>query len=251
MAVALRVAGTVGSPCVLSSLSGRQLQTSCPSVHTLRFSGKNVVKRVQSLQAIRLPSLQLSVLDSVFAACRSVSVQASSSSSSSSSSSYSPSSSSSSSSYSPSDATINPKPPTVAFKHVLLPVIDRNPYLSDATRQTIATTTALAKQYGADVTVVVIDHQASEETRDTQESKEKHELQLETIRWHLSEGGCEEYTLTEKVGEKQKPTAIIGEMADDLGLDLVVISMESIHHKHVDGNLLGEFVPCPILMLPL
>ncbi|CAM6123039.1 unnamed protein product [Calypogeia fissa] len=162
------------------------------------------------------------------------------------------------SSSSSSEATVNPpKSETlkISFKHVLLPIIDKNPYLSDSTRQTVATTTTLARQYGADVTVVVIDHhQGSKEeaARDeSKEAKEKHELQLDTIRWHLSEGGCEEYTLVEKRGEGQKPAAVIGEMADDLGLDLVIMSMEAIHHKHVDGNLLGEFVPCPILMLPL
>jgi hypothetical protein len=27
--------------------------------------------------------------------------------------------------------------------------------------------------------------------------------------------------------------------------------MEAIHSKHVDGNLLAEFIPCPVLLLPL
>uniref|UniRef100_A0A2P2JEX2 Uncharacterized protein n=1 Tax=Rhizophora mucronata TaxID=61149 RepID=A0A2P2JEX2_RHIMU len=40
------------------------------------------------------------------------------------------------------------------FSHLLLPVTDRNPYLSEGTRQAVATTTALAKKYGADITVV-------------------------------------------------------------------------------------------------
>ncbi|XWS29165.1 hypothetical protein CRYUN_Cryun24cG0005100 [Craigia yunnanensis] len=40
------------------------------------------------------------------------------------------------------------------FKHLLLPVTDRNPYLSEGTRQAAATTAALAKKYGADITVV-------------------------------------------------------------------------------------------------
>ncbi|XP_038971421.1 uncharacterized protein LOC103724124 isoform X2 [Phoenix dactylifera] len=103
-------------------------------------------------------------------------------------------------------------------KHVLLPVTDRNPYLSEGTRQAAATTTALAKKYGADITVV---------------------------------GGFKEFSLMERLGEGKKPTAIIGEVADDLNLDLVVLSMEAIHSKHVDGNLLAEFIPCPVLLLPL
>ncbi|KAH7844190.1 hypothetical protein Vadar_025287 [Vaccinium darrowii] len=40
------------------------------------------------------------------------------------------------------------------FKHLLLPITDRNPYLSEGTRQAAATTAALAKKYGADITIV-------------------------------------------------------------------------------------------------
>ena len=64
-------------------------------------------------------------------------------------------------------------------------------------------------------------------------------------------GGFEEFGLIESLGEGKKPAAVIGEIADDMNLDLVVLSMESIHSKHIDGNLLAEFVPCPILLLPL
>lgn len=57
--------------------------------------------------------------------------------------------------------------------------------------------------------------------------------------------------MLERLGEGNKSTAIIGEVADDLNLDLVVISMEAIHSKHVDANLLAEFIPCPVILLPL
>ncbi|GMY12284.1 Rossmann-like alpha/beta/alpha sandwich fold containing protein [Fagus crenata] len=130
------------------------------------------------------------------------------------------------------------------FKHLLLPITDRNPYLSEGTRQAVATTAALAKKYGADITVVVIDEKQKE-------TLPQHETQLSSIRWHLSEGGFQEYKLLERLGEGNKPTAIIGEVADDLNLDLVVISMEAIHSKHVDANLLAEFIPCPVVLLPL
>lgn len=130
------------------------------------------------------------------------------------------------------------------FKHLLLPVTDRNPYLSEGTRQAAATTAALAKKYGADITVVVIDEQQKE-------SLPEHQTQLASIRWHLSEGGFQEFKLLERLGEGSKPTAIIGEVADDMSLDLVVLSMEAIHSKHVDANLLAEFIPCPVLLLPL
>ncbi|KNA18197.1 hypothetical protein SOVF_073110 [Spinacia oleracea] len=130
------------------------------------------------------------------------------------------------------------------FKHLLLPITDRNPYLSEGTRQAAATTAALAKKYGADITVVVIDDKPKE-------SHPEHETQLASIRWHLSEGGFQEFRLLEKLGEGSKPTAIIGEVADDMSLDLVVLSMEAIHSKNVDANLLAEFIPCPVLLLPL
>ncbi|KAL3031698.1 hypothetical protein AAZX31_02G043100 [Glycine max] len=140
------------------------------------------------------------------------------------------------------------------FKHLLLPITDRNPYLSESTRQAIATTSALAKKYGADITVVVIDEQQKE-------SLPEHETQLPSIRWHLSEDPSKyntiicflilTITLLERLGDGNKPAAIIGDVADDLNLDLVVISMEAIHTKHIDANLLAEFIPCPVMLLPL
>ncbi|KAM6564268.1 hypothetical protein CsatB_024266 [Cannabis sativa] len=130
------------------------------------------------------------------------------------------------------------------FKHLLLPITDRKPFLSEGTRQAIGTTASLAKKYGADITVVVIDERPKD-------SLPEHENQLSSIRWHLSEGGFQEFKLLEKLGDGTKPTAIIGEVADDLNLDLVVISMEAIHSKHVDANLLAEFIPCPVILLPL
>ncbi|CAL9245240.1 unnamed protein product [Arabidopsis halleri] len=129
-------------------------------------------------------------------------------------------------------------------KHLLLPVIDRNPYLSEGTRQAAATTASLANKYGADITVVVID----EEKR---ESSSEHETQVSNIRWHLSQGGFEEFKLLERLGEGKKATAIIGEVADELRMELVVMSMEAIHSKYIDANLLAEFIPCPVLLLPL
>ncbi|XWS29159.1 hypothetical protein CRYUN_Cryun24cG0004700 [Craigia yunnanensis] len=130
------------------------------------------------------------------------------------------------------------------FKHLLLPITDRNPYISEGTRQAAATTAALAKKYEADITVVVIDEKQKE-------ALPEHETQLAGVRWHLSHGRFQEFTLLERLGEGSKPTAIIGEIADDLKLDLVVMSMEAIHSKLVDANLLAEFIPCPALLLPL
>lgn len=68
--------------------------------------------------------------------------------------------------------------------------------------------------------------------------------------WSTS-GGFTEYKLLERLGDGSKPTAIIGEIADEMSLDMVIMSMEAIHSKHVDANLLAEFIPCPVLLLPL
>ncbi|CAI5507787.1 unnamed protein product [Closterium sp. Naga37s-1] len=132
----------------------------------------------------------------------------------------------------------------LAYKHLLLPIMDRNPFLNEATRQAIATATAMAKRGSADITVVVIDE-------DQSETKDEHNQRLESIRFHLAQGGFSDFSLLERLGEGKMPAAVVGEIADDLGLDLVVMSMEAIHHKHVDSNLLAEFVPCPVLLLPL
>ncbi|KAG8497635.1 hypothetical protein CXB51_008968 [Gossypium anomalum] len=128
------------------------------------------------------------------------------------------------------------------YKHLLLPITDRNPYLSEGTRQ--ARKKALAAYEPSPENVTIIDEKQKE-------SLPEHETQLASVRWHLSESGFKEFKLLERLGEGSKPTAIIGEVADDLNLDLVVMSMEAIHSKHVDANLLAEFIPCPVLLLPL
>ncbi|KAK1262724.1 hypothetical protein QJS04_geneDACA001250 [Acorus gramineus] len=147
----------------------------------------------------------------------------------------------------------------LAVKHVLLPITDRNPYLSEGTRQRafIDQDNQAFVSFALIKVLMVIDEKPKE-------TIPEHDAQLSSIRWHLSEashslfcwwrhgaGGFQEFGLMERLGEGKKPTAIIAEVADELNLDLVVLSMEAIHSKHVDGNLLAEFVPCPVLLLPL
>ncbi|RZC87147.1 hypothetical protein C5167_042079 [Papaver somniferum] len=67
------------------------------------------------------------------------------------------------------------------FKHLLLPVTDTNPYLSEGTRQAAATTAALAKK------IWIRHHIIAEKPK---ESLPEYETQLSSIRWHLSEGIC-------------------------------------------------------------
>ena len=47
-----------------------------------------------------------------------------------------------------------------------------------------------------------------------------------------------------------KGSVAVGEVADSLSADLVVLSSEAVHAKRADANLLAEFVPCPVLLLP-
>jgi hypothetical protein len=61
-------------------------------------------------------------------------------------------------------------------------------------------------------------------------------------------GGFKDFTLVERLGEGKLLAAVIREVADDMGLDLVVFNMESIHSKHVDNNLWAKFVPCHVLL---
>lgn len=131
-----------------------------------------------------------------------------------------------------------------AYKHILLPVLDRNPHLNEATRQALEFGTALARANKSDITVVVIDEDEKEDSTD-------HKQRLDSIRFYLGQGGYSEFGLLERLGEGKMPAAVVGEVADDLQLDLVVLSMEAVHHKHIDCNLLAEFTPCPVMLLPL
>ncbi|PIA27788.1 hypothetical protein AQUCO_07500007v1 [Aquilegia coerulea] len=48
------------------------------------------------------------------------------------------------------------------FKHLLLPITDKNPYLAEGTRQAAATVAAFAKKYEADITVLLMRIQKSQ-----------------------------------------------------------------------------------------
>ena len=41
-----------------------------------------------------------------------------------------------------------------------------------------------------------------------------------------------------------------GDVADLIAANMVIMSVEPIHAKLVDANLLAEFVPCPMLLVP-
>ena len=59
-------------------------------------------------------------------------------------------------------------------------------------------------------------------------------------------------TPTQTRSDSYNPTILLsaGDMADEIMADIVVVSSEAIHAKHVDANLLAEMVNCPLLLLP-
>lgn len=45
-------------------------------------------------------------------------------------------------------------------------------------------------------------------------------------------------------------SVLVGDVADEIKADLLLLSAEAVHSKFVDANQLAEFVSCPILLIP-
>jgi hypothetical protein len=65
----------------------------------------------------------------------------------------------------------------------------------------------------------------------------------------LREKGVEEFQVLQRA-TKQPASVLIGDVADEVSADMVLVSSDAVHAKHVDANQLAEFVACPLLMLP-
>lgn len=131
---------------------------------------------------------------------------------------------------------------SLQYKHVLLAILDANPYLSDGSRQAVATAAELSQLYRGKVTVLVIEEPGTD-------SGPQSKAKLDSISWHMKERGCSEFEVLEKF--IQSPSSVlVGDIADELKADLLVLSSEAVHAKHVDANQLAEFVSCPIMLLP-
>eukprot|EP01024_Parvocaulis_polyphysoides_P031369 TRINITY_DN28370_c1_g1_i4.p1 TRINITY_DN28370_c1_g1~~TRINITY_DN28370_c1_g1_i4.p1 ORF type:complete len:198 (-),score=11.35 TRINITY_DN28370_c1_g1_i4:506-1027(-) len=128
----------------------------------------------------------------------------------------------------------------VQYDNLLLTIMDNNPYLSEGTQQAILTTSEMAKTHKSKLTVLVLDEEGQQEKKSEQEAN--------SISWYLQQAGCSDYSVLYKAVDK--PSVVIGDMADESGTDLVIMSSDAIHTKRIDANLLAEFVPCPVLMLP-
>ncbi|KAF6264417.1 hypothetical protein COO60DRAFT_123584 [Scenedesmus sp. NREL 46B-D3] len=125
------------------------------------------------------------------------------------------------------------------YDKILLTILDSNPYLSDGSRQAISTAADLAKIHNSKVTVLVVDQPGAEGDPT---------VKLQVINKSLLEAGCGSVDILEK--SMESGSVLVGDVADQIAADLVLISSEAVHTKQVDANLLAEFVPCPVLLLP-
>jgi len=122
-------------------------------------------------------------------------------------------------------------------QHVLLCVIDKNEFLSDSSKEALAAACKVAKDHSSKMSVYVSDVGGGARS-------------VETVRWHLRDQGVEEYQLHEDETRPNCVAAALSDVADECNADLVVISSAAVHAKHVDANLLAEFCPCPLVMVP-
>eukprot|EP00899_Mesostigma_viride_P017213 jgi/Mesvir1/25493/Mv01751-RA.1 len=133
-------------------------------------------------------------------------------------------------------------PFVLKFDRLLCCVTDDNPYLSDNSRQALTAAADLAVKYKSKVTVCVIDPEDADLKGDAT-------VRYDTIRFYLNQAGCHDFDLVERKGA---PAAVLGDVADELTSSLVLVSGDSVRHDShsVDGNLMAEFCPCPVLLIP-
>lgn len=126
------------------------------------------------------------------------------------------------------------------WDHVLVAIIDSNPTLSTASRSALATAAAFAAR--GKLTCLFLDDQG----------KEVDGSRIQLIQRQLEEKGFSNVHFMEEAIEHSsgQGSVAVGEAADSVGADLVVLSSAAVHEKHVDANLLAEFVPAPVLLLP-
>ena len=135
---------------------------------------------------------------------------------------------------------------TSGWDHVLVAIIDNNPTLSTASRAALATAAGLAGK--GQLTCLFLDDQGH--PLDGGEHSNSHSRN-QLVQKQMHERGINVSILEESIEHSSgKGSVAVGEAADTVGADLVVLSSEAIHGKHVDANLLSEFVPAPVLLLP-
>jgi glycerol-3-phosphate cytidylyltransferase-like family protein len=121
----------------------------------------------------------------------------------------------------------------------MLAIVDSNPFLSDSSKQ--ATQVAAQLASAGRMTVLMVD----------QEQRDEHNslMRMNVLTEQLRGNGCSNFEVVDSVAPPNA-SATCGEVADQRGADLLVLSADAVHDKSVDANLLAEFVPCPMLVLP-
>lgn len=138
----------------------------------------------------------------------------------------------------------------LTYRHLLVALVDSNPYLGSNSQGAIAAGADLALAHRSDkITVLLIDEPGESSGASAGADAS---VRVKTVAWHLRERGCQtEFDFLERpMGEKGAASALVGEVADDVGADLVVLSSQGVHERHIDANLLAEFVSVPVLLLP-
>ncbi|KAL6755085.1 hypothetical protein V8C86DRAFT_2684253 [Haematococcus lacustris] len=130
---------------------------------------------------------------------------------------------------------------SLQFKHVMLCVADASPYLQQHTQQAVATAASLASREGGKVTILVVE--------ETGTKTPQPDVQLQSITWHCNDKGCSNFDILQRA-TTQPASVLIGDVADEVGAECVVVSSQTVHSKLVDANQLAEFVSCPLLFLP-
>lgn len=131
---------------------------------------------------------------------------------------------------------------------------DNNPTLSSDSRATLGTAASLAMH--GKLSIIFIDQkkergeQGENGTSSSTLNQRAKLLQdnLQALGMSLDQINVLEEEVEASVG---KGSVAVGDAADSLAADLVLVSSSAIHeHQIVDANLLAEFVPCPLLVLP-
>ena len=133
-------------------------------------------------------------------------------------------------------------PASARYANVLLAVCDDSAYLRPGTRAACAAAVAhaLAAGAGATLRVLVADPKPLPPGVDAG-------VRADTLRWHISQAGwTKEPELLQRAGENA--ATAISDAAEDA--DCVVLAAAAVHAKVVDVNLLAEFMPCPLLLVP-
>ncbi len=126
--------------------------------------------------------------------------------------------------------------------------MDSNPELSTASRSALASAAALTP-LDSRLSVLFVDEAPAEGApAAAADGHGRARLVSEELaRLGLVDVKCLEETVAAGGG---RGAVAVGEAADSIGADLVVVASAAVHDKHVDANLLAEMVDAPVLLLP-